>query len=220
MFTRGKSLQWLSSLLAALVFSTAAGGWDTLSGQTPSPCGVSGSVGIAVPTDESSRIEPFTSEQQFTRGELSSGTALSLEADCPLGGPWRAAVGGERLDLDDAVFWNFTAGFGARARPAERVTISGWIRGGWRHAVDERVPTPDVGVDFSDRLLLGDSGPVVGGDLRLAFRPGTSLELFARAGWRAGWFDRRIVDFEAGTRRTESEPVHVFPVTGGVTLRF
>lgn len=216
----GDPIRWLVTMSAALIFSALAGASSTVSAQMPSPCGISASVGVAVPTDESSRIEPFMSEQQFTREELSSGTALSLEADCPLGGPWRAVIGGERLDLDDAVLWHFTVGLGARARPAERVSFSGWVRGGWRHAMDERPPTPDVGVDLSDRLLLGDSGPVLGGDLRFAVRPGESVELFARAGWRAGWFDRRIVDFEAGTRRPESEPVHVFPVTGGVTLRF
>lgn len=203
---------------AALVFLFAA--VAPLAGQTAGDCAVSGGIGVAVPSDEATVIEPFMSDERFTTDELSPGLALGLDAACPLGGPWRASVGGERLDLVDAVFWHFLAGISARVEPAPRLSLSAGIRVGWRHAVDTRPLSPLLPVDFQDEIRLGDSGPTAGMDLRLSHRAAPNVELFAETGWRVGWLGRWVVGQDGGVRRGETETVHAFPLTGGVAVRF
>lgn len=206
--------------VAALIALLSAVVATPLSAQVPAACGVSGSAGVAVPSEEVTVREPVMSEDRVVREEFTTGLALGLDADCPLGGPWRALAGVERLDLEDAVFWHFTAGIGARTEVADHVVLSGRVRGGWRHAVDDRPPIQPVPVDFRDVLVVGDDGPVGGAGVELAYRVGPAVELFTRASWRVGWLDREIIDFEEGSERTETETVHAFPITGGVTLRF
>lgn len=208
---------WLP-VAAGLLLSAAP-----LRGQAPASCGISGRAGGAVPTDEVRRVEPFREEGIVTGEVLEAGLALGAGLSCPLSGPWTVGAGVERLDLGDVTFWHLTGSAGARTAPAPGLVLSARLRAGWRIAEDHRVFLA-VPVDFEDDLVAGDDGPVVGLDVRLQNRLTEGVELFADVGLRAGWLERSIQDFESTPpgreteERTETEPVLVFPITGGFTF--
>lgn len=211
-----ESIKSSSMIVAIVVASTLS--VSSLSAQETVPCGVSGSVGVVLPSSEASIEEPLMSEERTTFEQLASGLALSLQAECPLAGPWRLGVVSERLDLEDVVFYHFSASLGIQKTMADRANLSARARLGWRHATDVILGPGGAG-DFHDDLVLGDDGPLVGADLRVGYQVGEVVELFVDAGWRVGWLQRRIVNFEEETRDAGTEWVHVFPFTGGLTVR-
>lgn len=222
--SRSSSAAGTGAFLTVLASVTLAG---PLAAQASGSCGISARVGAAIPSAEVRRVEPFQEEEIVTGDVLEAGLALGADLSCPVAGPWTAGAGVERLDLEHATFWHLTASAGARTSPAPGLAISGRVRAGWRIAEDHRV-FPAIPVDFEDDLVAGDDGPTVGLDVRLENRLEEGMELFAEAGVRAGRLERRIRDFESaapGTpiselTRTDTETVLVFPITGGVTVRF
>lgn len=203
-----QSIKRSSMIVAIVVASTLSA--SSLGAQETLPCGVSGSVGVVLPSSEESIEEPLMSEERKSFEELAAGLALSLQAECPLAGPWRLGVASERLDLEDVVFYHFSASLGIQKTMADRTNLSARARLGWRHATNVILGPGGAG-DFHDDLVVGNDGPLVGADLRAGYQVAEAVELFVDAGWRVGWLQRRILNVEEDTRRTGKEWVHVFP---------
>lgn len=201
----------LAAVVAIFVISGA------LAGQVPGSCSVSARAGIAIPSDVS---QLTIDDRQF--GELDAGLAFGAEGACPLGGPWAAAVDVEHTDHGAAFYWRFTAALGARAGLGEDTHVSLRGRAGWQIGESQPVPVVPQGDRDGDLVTvsLGDDGPVVGADARLSRALGGSLALFAEAGWRVSWFDRGVVESGTSVQRRSTGTVHVFPITGGLTVRF
>lgn len=204
----------IEALIGILLLGVAC----PLTAQQPPPCGWSSSVGLAAPAAERNVSDPAHADRRTTTEVLDPGLALEVEIDCPLGGPWRVTAGGERLNLEDVVLWHFTAAVGLRIELVPRLALFARAGGGWRHSGRPNLVLPDIMYDSLDYLRLGDDGPVARGDVAVVFQVTPGVDLFADVGGRVDWFDRRRV--EGDTDRVESEPVHVFPITGGLSLRF